>query len=87
MENKVKTYHGIEVSNMEHLSEDTYSDMMSELGDIITKALGSDGSPPKPIQRASVNEALPDVRFTSKIMENVPASVIADIVKVVVKNL
>ena len=87
MENKVKTYHGIEVSNMEHLSEDTYSDMMSELGDIITKALGPDGAPPKPIQRASIDEALPDIRFTSKIMENVPASVIADIVKVVVKNL
>ena len=86
MENKVKTYHGIEVSNMEHLSEDTYSDMMSELGDIITKALGPDGTP-KPIQKASIDEALPDIRFTSKIMENVPASVIADIVKVVVKNL
>ena len=87
MENKVKTYQGIEVSNMEHLSEDTCSDMMSELGDIIAKALGPDGAPPKPIQRASIDEALPDVRFTSKIMENVPASVIADIVKVIVKNL
>lgn len=86
MENKVKTYHGIEVSNMEYLSEEAYDEMMSELGDIVAKALGPDGTP-KPIQRASVDEALPDVRFASKIMENVPASVIADIVKVVVKNL
>ena len=87
MENKVKTYHGIEVSNMEHLSEEAYGDMMSELSGIVSKALGPDGAPLKPIQRASVDEALPDIRFTSKIMENVPASVIADIVKVVVKKL
>lgn len=86
MENKVKTYHGIEVSNMEHLSEEAYGEMMSELGNIIVKALGPDGTP-KPIQKASVDEVLPDVRFASKIMENVPASVIADIVKVVDKNL
>ena len=84
MENKVKTYHGIEVSNMEHLSEEAYSNMMSELGDIVAEALGPDGTPPKHIQRASVDEALPDVRFTSKMIDNIPAS---DIVKVVVKNL
>ena len=63
MENKVKTYHGIEANFVmldERTNEELISSLMEKASEQIAKSLGPDAEP-KHIQRVSLDEALPDI--------------------------